>query len=119
MCERCGDVVFYAYDDAGNIMKAVMSDNSIPASAKGSAIDVRIWYYHALQTINYADATFDNVMSHDFAADIFYGGEEGVFHETLEALEARAEQMRANSTCYAIVGTVSREEAILMVKECR
>ncbi|MBD5534664.1 MAG: lysozyme, partial [Lachnospiraceae bacterium] len=40
---------------------------------------------------------------HDFAADIFYGGVEGVFHETLEALEARAEQMRANSICYAIV----------------
>ena len=88
-----------------DIMKAVMSDNSISAGEKGNAIDIRIRYYHALQTINYAAATFDNVMSHDFDADIFYGGVEGVFHETLEALEARAEQMRANNTCYAIVGT--------------
>ena len=81
-----------------DIMKAVMSDSSIPAGEKGSAIDVRIRYYHALQTINYADATFDNVMSHDFDSDIFYGGVEGVFHDTLEALEARAELIRANST---------------------
>ncbi len=55
-----------------DIMKAVMSDSSIPAGEKGSAIDVRIRYYHALQTLNNKNATLDYIMSYDYANDYLY-----------------------------------------------
>ena len=79
-----------------DIMKAVMSDSSIPAGEKGSAIDVRIRYYHALQVLESPNATFEHVMQTDFNSNrnsiAIYGGSAQFFSfNALEAVETAAE----------------------------
>lgn len=58
----------------GDIMKAIVSDSSIPMNEKGSAIDVRIRFYHALQILESRNATFEHVMNYDYVnnMDGFY-----------------------------------------------
>ena len=79
-----------------DIMKAVMSDSSIPAGEKGSAIDVRIRYYHALQVLESPNATFEYIMQLDFSSNrggiSIYGGSAQYFSfDALEAVETAAE----------------------------
>ena len=52
------------------IMKAVMSDRSIPIDQKGTAIDQRIRFYHALCILESDNATFEYVMEFDYVGEV-------------------------------------------------
>ena len=52
------------------IMKAVISDRSIPIDQKGTAIDQRIRFYHALCILESDNATFEYVMEFDYAGEV-------------------------------------------------